>query len=288
MRFILYYSSLLSLIVIAYLIANHLLNVVNKDIKEARGELDKKEIKKSRASFYKSFDSKLRKNERVNSMFSRIDDKLIRLGNPIHLNSFYYLLIKILLLILGIVYVKNFFSTVSVLLSILLFFYIDIVNYSKNIKDEKLMRLDFPEIYNALEIDTYAEIPFDKSIVECYDVIKNQRLKKAFSDLSAEVITKKDIGSALNNLKSKFNNTIEINSFALTIEQGLQTGAMREMLGNQRRVLTKSFLNSKDIETTTKNMKVTIAVLLLLISASSIIVYSFATKIFSSLNFLLK
>lgn len=282
------YISFIPIIILSFYIAKSFAVKNNNRIEEARGELSEKKLKKLRKSYHDRVLSRYGNNTRIRSIFNFYDDWLIKSGNPYHLNALSYLFIKALIIVFFILYLA-FIRTINIpviLLFLFLYFFINLSTFYSNKDDEKQIRRDLPNIYNILEIETYAGVPIEQAILDVHEEINCKRLKTAFIDLSAEIITRRNILEALAHMRDKFYSP-EIYSFCLTIEQGIVTGKIRNMLSNQRELLYKTYLNSKDIETTNNEIKVGIALILLFISIGAITVYSYIDYIYSSISFIL-
>lgn len=283
------YLSIIPVVILSFLIARFINVRFNYDIEEARQEVSNKTLKRLRKSYHDKVLSRYGDNKRFQSIFHFYDDWLVRSGNPYKLNALSYLFIKALIIVFFVVYIlfTGQISLPIVAAFLFIYFFINISTIRSNADDEAQIKRDLPSIYNILEIETYAGIPIDQALLDVYEEIKCKRLKKAFMELSSEIITKRNIPEALNHLREKFYSQ-DILSFCLTIEQGVETGKTRNMLSNQRQLLYRTYLNSKDIETTKNEFKVGIALTLLFISMGAITVYSYIDYISSSINFIIK
>lgn len=99
----------------------------------------------------------------------------------------------------------------------------NLIVYLSNRSDNKAMLLDIKEIYEILKLKTESGLFITDSLLQCFKVAQNSRLKAGLLELASEIKAKNNISEALQNFELKFDNKY-INSFAGVIRQGLETG----------------------------------------------------------------
>ena len=99
----------------------------------------------------------------------------------------------------------------------------NLIIYLSNRSDNKAMLLDIKEIYEILKLKTESGLFITDSLLQCFKVAQNSRLKAGLLELASEIKAKNNINEALQNFELKFDNKY-INSFAGVIRQGLETG----------------------------------------------------------------
>lgn len=103
------------------------------------------------------------------------------------------------------------------------FFLIDIIIYLKDRGDKKEIDFQLGSVYSMLEIQMTSGVFIGDALSSAYLVVSNERLKEQLAVLSATISITKNIFTALENFKDKFNSQ-SIDNFVMVIEQGLQTG----------------------------------------------------------------
>lgn len=276
----------LLLLIIAYGIAQRIYGAINKDILEARS-LASTQTSRQKSKFNHTFYNRINNNNKLKSHFDRINERLNYCGDPFHfhLTPFRYYCMKIVsaVISLAVLIFANAVNIITILIPVFLFFFVDLCCLYQYKEDRQKVIKEMPNVYSVLEIQSYGDIPFEKSILSLQDIIKFKRLKNAFAEMSAEIVINKDISQALRNFEKKFHMP-EIYNFTLTIEQGIETGKIREMLGNQRMVLNRTYLGVKDNETEKNELKVMVCLMLLLVSGSLVTLYSFFYNIAEQLK----
>lgn len=182
-------------------------------------------------------DSKLNiflKSKKGYFSFDRIRNFLISRGNPLNLSPISYLVIKFLLTILLFsIFISKNPTPLSILIqslfTVLGFFLIDICYTISNISDSKEIRYDLPYAYDTLCLQNTAGVFIGNALKDLYMIVKNKRLKKALTELSAEIIFTNNIDKALDNFSLKFHSSY-IDTFVMTIKQILLTGKAQDIL----------------------------------------------------------
>lgn len=271
-------------IVIAYIIIRFFEAKASKEIKEARGE-----GKYLSSNAFKEFKYKIEKVENIKefqTLFEKTRARLNRYGNYYNfVTPVSYYLIKILAISLQILLliVSKKINWTTFALPLIVFFFVDIFYFLKNIDDNGEIRNDLPKVYNVLEINAYAGVGIETSIALLPEIVKNKRFKEQLIKLSAEILVKKQIGEALNNFKNSFT-LLEIESLCLGLNQSFESGKNIEFLINQREILEKGNLNRKDVQTKKADSRFFISMMLILSGIMGVVIFSFYTQIFQNLT----
>lgn len=99
----------------------------------------------------------------------------------------------------------------------------NLIVYLSNESDNKAMLLDIKVIYEILKLKTESGLFITDSLLQCFKIAQNSRLKAGLLELASEIKAKNNINEALQNFELKFDNKY-IDSFAGVIRQGLETG----------------------------------------------------------------
>lgn len=110
-----------------------------------------------------------------------------------------------------------------IVLFIIGYFTPNLIVYLSNKADNKAMLLDIKEIYEILKLKTESGLFITDSLLQCFKIAQNSRLKAGLLELASEIKAKNNISEALQNFEVKFDNKY-ITSFAGVIRQGLETG----------------------------------------------------------------
>lgn len=103
------------------------------------------------------------------------------------------------------------------------FYLFDIMIRLSNDSDNDKMLIDIKCMYDSLKIQTKAGVYLTNSLAECYMCVESDRLKAALLELNNNIITKKEIETAIDEFNIQFNNTY-IDAFCIVIKQSLESG----------------------------------------------------------------
>ena len=270
--------------ILAYMIVRYIESKLSKDVKEARGE-----EQYSHTDSFRKYKENIEKIENVKSfqqIFEKTRTKLNKYGNYYEFVTpviYYFIKIAAILLQVLLLLVAKEINIFTFILPIIMFFFIDFSYFIRNADDNEQIRNDLPKIYNILEINTYAGEGIETSIPQLHEVVKNKRFKEKLIELSAEVLIKKQVITALENFEESFS-LIEINSLCLGLRQSFESGRNKDFLSNQRDILEKRNLNKKDIQTKRNNLRFTISLLLIFTGVLGVLIFSFYLQIFSNIS----
>lgn len=156
----------------------------------------------------------------VNYMMKRVVD-------PIE-----WIVVKILCSVLIGISLYGFIGIFGSIIGLIIAFYIpNIIIYMSNKDDNKKMLVDIKNMYETLKIKTESGIFITDSLLQCFRVAKNSRLKSEMLVLINEIKVKNDIMGALSNFENKFDNKYII-GFTGVIRQGFDTDDIKSSIDN--------------------------------------------------------
>lgn len=117
------------------------------------------------------------------------------------------------------------------------YFALDFLANTSNKSDNEKMLDDIKNVYDTLRIQTKAGVYITSVITDCYLVVQNKRLKKAFLRLTSDIAAKNDVDAALDDFRNKFDNDY-INSLVIIIKQSMKTGQATKMFEDIRAQIT--------------------------------------------------
>lgn len=183
--------------------------------------------------------------------YNAIDMKLKQNGCKFYypwMNPVNYVCIKAGVALGGALFGMMAFSwVVAIILGIVGWYIPDAIFSLSDRSDNDAIVEDIMSIYDTLRLQTKAGIYLSTSLVECYTVIRNRRLKKAMLELTSDILAKSDIVNSIEDFSTKFQNQY-IDSFGIIIKQGLESGQIVKILddiGNQLKDL-KHLMNEKE------------------------------------------
>lgn len=108
------------------------------------------------------------------------------------------------------------------------YYILDFIFIESNKSDNKLMLDDIKNVYDTLRIQIKAGVYITSVLTDCYLVVKNKRLKKAFLELTSDIAAKNDLEESLDRFTYKFDNQY-IDNLATVIKQSMTTGQAGKM-----------------------------------------------------------
>lgn len=258
--------------VITYHLISKIYKRINKDIIEAQGIANKYS--------FKNFDKVFYRKNKYKNLYEKIESNLKKHGNPYNLTPVTYLGTKIGLSVLF--FLASSFSKRNIIItigiSVLAYFAIDIIYYYRNKEDNKKILQDIPDICDVLEIQSYAGLDLGIALTEVYDITKCERLRDAFIKLSAEWTLTKDYEKVLDKFQENFN-LPELDRFILAVKQSVKTGKCQDILNNQSEVLKQD--NIFAIQEQTKKVNETLMKIgfLIFVGTALVVFFSFFMQI---------
>lgn len=153
------------------------------------------------------------------------------------------------------------------------FYALDLIIYLSNKSDNKAMLLDIKEIYEILKLKTESGLFLTDSLLQCFKVAQNSRLKAALLELTSEIKAKNNISDALTKFEIRFDNKY-IRSFAGVLRQGFETGDTLTSIDNISKQLV-AVQEAMDVEIDSKtNANVTITQVLVLVEIMILVFYA--------------
>lgn len=108
------------------------------------------------------------------------------------------------------------------------YYILDFIFIESNKSDNKIMLEDIKNVYDTLRIQIKAGVYITSVLTDCYLVVKNKRLKKAFLELTSDIAAKNDLEESLDRFTYKFDNQY-IDNLATVIKQSMTTGQAGKM-----------------------------------------------------------
>lgn len=177
-------------------------------------------------------------------------------------------------------------GAVMMIIFLIVGYYIpNIIVYLSNKSDNKSMLPDIKEIYEILKLKTESGLFLTDSLLQCFKVAQNSRLKAGLLSLTSEIKAKNNIQDALQNFEIKFDNKYIV-SFAGVIRQGFETGDTLSSIDNISKQLI-SVQKAMDIEVDGKtNTNVQITQIVILIEIMILVFYALI-RFGSKINFIM-
>lgn len=219
-----------------------------------------KRVKKAEDIVWKR---KLKETEKGYFSYERIEKYLRQNGSPFKLTPYAFIQWKVILSILTLFAITKEFNIFFGLIgSIIGFFLLDILIKISNTSDNDKIITDLAHIYDSLRIQTKAGVFITHALGECYLIAENKRLKKALSELNADLILNKNLERGIEEFNSKFDNNL-IDSFCMTILQSAKSGKTADTLSDlseQIKEIDKSISGQKKNKTSRKNSLIEILI----------------------------
>ena len=164
------------------------------------------------------------------------------------------------------------------------YFFIDLVAYLSNSSDNKAMLDDIKNVYDTLRIQTKAGVYITSVITDCYLVVQNKRLKKAFLRLTSDIAAKNDIETSLDEFKNKFDNEY-INTLVVIIKQSMKTGQASKMFEDIRAQIADIEAAMMEAEKARIKTMITVCQVLLYVAIIAVSLYVAVASLSTGLNF---
>lgn len=176
----------------------------------------------------------------------------------------------------------------SVLLGLILlpigYFALDFVINISNNSDNTNMLDDIKNVYDTLRIQTKAGVYITSVITDCYLVVQNKRLKKAFLKLTSDIAAKNDLDSALDDFRNKFDNEY-LNTLVIIIKQSMKTGQAAKMFEDIRNQITDIEAAMMAAEKVRIQTMITFCQIMLYVSIIAVSIFIAVTSLSTGLAF---
>lgn len=227
-------------------------------IKEAKGSRNKE---KNYTRLIKNFKRKAividKEGSNKEGIYKSIKIVLKRAGYKNEFAVFWYFLFQLILpLVLAIITAINRNIKTSTAVFLLLFFNVFYLIYKKGKKVQKQLERDSYKIYKYLHNQISAGVKVTDAIKSVYEVIDDKELKDILIRFAARYELTLDIDESLKDFCSHFN-TIESETLAVAIKQGVDTGDNQNILAQQEEVMFEKYLNYIQLETENAKKKAT-------------------------------
>lgn len=251
----------------------------NKDIQEAKNAeyISKKPVN----NFITYIEGKYKNN----TYYLKINDYLLKAGNPLNLTPTTYMIFKLVLtLIIPLYAYMNYKNFQMTLLGFLTgFFVIDVLIMIEKRNRAAQIISDLPDVVDSLKIQVLSGIPLNSAVLELHKIPKNKNFREHLKMLAARYSITKDMSSAVAEFRKNFD-MVEIEGLCLTLEQNETTGSSLGLLENQSQILQANYIFKIQKDTKKKEYLVIICMILVLINIASIILYPIISQINQSLK----
>jgi hypothetical protein len=105
----------------------------------------------------------------------------------------------------------------------------DVISGLSNQSDNNNLVDDIVNMYDTLNMESKANVNIQQSLGDCYQVVRNRRLKHALIDLQSDIKSKRNVTLAIDNFCSKFDHPY-IESFGIVVKQGAESGQTAKIL----------------------------------------------------------
>lgn len=164
------------------------------------------------------------------------------------------------------------------------YFALDFLADMSNKSDNDKMLEDIKNVYDTLRIQTKAGVYITSVITDCYLVVQNKRLKKAFLRLTSDIAAKNDVDAALDDFRNKFENEY-INALVIIIKQSMKTGQATKMFEDIRAQITDIEVAMMESEKRKVQLMITICQVILYTAIIAVSIYIAVVALQSGLGF---
>ena len=200
---------------------------------------------------------------------------LSKQGYPLKLDSIRYYSLKIMLALLFLTAgLKNYDSiTISIILSLLGYFFVDIyILINKKSRNSEICN-DLYNVVNSICMQLSSHMSLKDSLKYQYNNCKNKDFKKAMIEFATcYELSELNIETAVNSLNSKFD-ILEVQMFCNALGEYNQTSNITEILDNLSVTLGEKQVDRLKDNTRTKVFYITIGVIIALINIILLVFY---------------
>lgn len=200
---------------------------------------------------YREISGLLRERRRTNNHYQRLQQWLTQNGVTYHygkaMTPTKYLILRFVLSALGMVVFGSISWEPGLLASLFLYFLPGWMLLYLNSRDNEHLLPELKLVYNALELQIRAGVYVTDALTECYNSVREKRLRDALLDLAGDIVMRADIYDALERFQARFDNRY-IDSLCITLLQALESGQAVELLsdiGEQIRDMEQAVLERK-------------------------------------------
>lgn len=219
-------------------------------IREAKGNRGEE---KSYKKYVKEIRSKIYEIDRNNSekegIYQKTKNMLKRAGYKDENAVFWYVIfqfiIPLVLSVIAAIY-RGFFASIAVFF--MLFINIFYLVYKKGKRVAKQLEQSVYRIYKYLHNQVSAGVKVTDAIKSVYEAVDDKELKDILIRFAARYELTMDIDESLKDFCSYFD-TLESETLAVAIKQGVDTGNNKDILMRQEEVMFNKYLNYIQVET---------------------------------------
>lgn len=215
--------------------------------------------------FYEGLANKLSNNRLGYFNKERIDKFIKSNGMSEKFTAEKFILLKFFMMaIILIVVATNYSFTLSLPISVVVFFAFDVALIAQNNSQNIDIINSLDELCGSLRIQLKGGVHITDALSECYLLTSNARLKKAFEKVETILFLEHDVEKALLEFKEHFNNKY-INTFVVTILQSEQSGKINQSMSDLAESfsdISKVLSNKRERSVTSKIEMLTIAIVI--------------------------
>ena len=206
------------------------------------------------------------------NLFKKVDRMLRKQGYPFRLTASSYFLIKsALFLICFILSVNSYHSfTMALIIGLAGFYTVNVYMYLNRIIRDSAIKNDLLNVVDCLYLQMSAQVTLKDAMRGLYEVCKITDFRKALIRLSATYeLSGLNIEKASDEFKDSFD-ILEINLFAVALNQQVASGFSLEVLNNLSETLKESYIERLNIYTGLKVLLITLGVAVVLFNITAL------------------
>jgi Flp pilus assembly protein TadB len=163
------------------------------------------------------------------------------------------------------------------------FFLLDIMIELSNNQDNKNFSYDIVRIFDSIRIQISAGAYITDTLKESYLIARHKRLKKALSELNADLMLTNDLEESVNKFNSKFKCKY-IDTLCLSIIQGDETGQINRILEDTSESMKEIQRIIQNEEKKSVELKSSMIQLLVYLGVLAIVVFGLINQLTSGLS----
>ena len=196
-----------------------------------------------------------------------------------------YILLKFIMsILLFICFFVNYGILISIFVSIIGFFLVDMAIELSNKQDNKKIVVDIVRVFDSIKIQIYSGVFITDILKESYLIARNKRFKKALRELSSELTLTNNLADSIDQFNTKFNCKF-IDIFCLAIRQGNESGQINAILEDVSSSMKEIDLIIEKEETEKVKMKISFIQLLVYLGILAVVIYGIFNEISNGINF---
>lgn len=195
------------------------------------------------------------------------------------MNPINYILYKFAIsIMLFICFYINYGILISIFVSIIGFFLLDIAIEFSNKQDNKKIVVDIVRVFDSIKIQIYSGSFISDALKESYLIARNKRFKRALRELNSQLTLTNSLENSIEEFNTKFNCKY-IDIFCLAIKQGNESGQLNDILDDVSASLKEIDLIVQKEETERVKMKTSCIQLLVYLGILGVVIYGIFNEI---------